>query len=221
MKTSQAAAGGIIPRAAWPPLPAAITHQRRCASGARCLQKLRRAAMPTWAIPATARIAAAAKSKASPPGRLIAVAAPLSALSLEIAARAAAQRQLRGRESEAEMDEAAQRSGEPPDDALELAALALRVEDGVGHPPDPVGDEAERQRAEHDPPGPPLDPVERPAGILHPPQLQREIADDQIEQPARSKTNSGERREIGGNARHGGETSSSRPLFPVRIFRRQ
>ena len=101
------------------------------------------------------------------------------------------------------MDEPAQRSGETADDALELAALALGVEDRVGHPPDPVGEEAEApaRRAPSRPAS--RRPVQSPARILRPPQLQGQIADDQVEQPPGGEADAGQQQEIGGYARHG------------------
>ena len=117
-----------------------------------------------------------------------------------IAARPAAERQLHRREGEAEMDEPAQGPRQPPRDALGVAALVLSVEDRVGHPPDSVSDEAERQRCEHQPARLVLKPVQRSARILRPPQLKREIADDQIEQAPGGEADPGEQEKVGGYA---------------------
>jgi hypothetical protein len=111
------------------------------------------------------------------------------------------------------MDEPAQRPGESAGNALGVAALALGVEDGVRQPPDAVGDETQREGSEHQPAGFVGDIVEGPARILRPPQPERQIADDQIEQPAGGEPDSGEQQEVGGYAWHGAVTCAGRRVF--------
>src|SRR3712207_4461143 len=100
------------------------------------------------------------------------------------------------------MDDPAQPSGEPSGYALGIIALALGVEDRVGHPPEAVGDEAEREQPQHQPSGLARDMLERSAGILGAPQLQRQIADDEIEQAAGGEADPGQQQEARGYARH-------------------